>query len=137
MKKVFRFVYLGAAGLFLAGVITQVFLAGMTVVAGQIGWESHIGLGHALAFPVLIMLVSVYIGSMPGQIKRLTWVLFGVYVLQADIVIFLREQLPLVSALHPVLALVDFTLALALVRRAWGLAVQDQAPTNLQSGLEV
>ena len=56
--------------------------------------------------------------------------LFGVYVLQADIVIFLREQLPLVSAFHPVLALVDFALALTLVRRSWGLAVQDQTPTT-------
>ncbi len=136
MRKLSRFIYFGAAGLFVTGVTIQVFLAGMTVVSGQISWESHIGLGHMLAFPLLIMLVCMYTGSMPGQMKRLTWVLFGVYVLQADIVIFLREQAPLVSALHPVLALVDFSLALALVQRGWSLAVQDQAPNNPESGLE-
>jgi hypothetical protein len=132
MKKGFRFVYFGAAAFFIAGVVAQVFLAGMTVVAGQLGWESHIGLGHILALPVLIMVISMYIGSFPGQMKRLTWVLFGVYVLQADIVIFLRDQLPLVSALHPVLALVDFTLALTLVRRSWGLAMQGQDLAELK-----
>ena len=116
--------------------VVQVFLAGMAVVAGQLDWESHIGLGHILALPVLIMLISMYIGSLPGQMKRQTWVLFGVYVLQADIVIFLREQLPLVSALHPVLALVDFALALTLVRRSWGLAMQDQDLNEIKSGSE-
>ena len=67
MKKVFRFVYFGAAGLFVAGVTIQVFLAGMTVVSGQFSWESHIGLGHVLAFPVLIMLVVCIWAACPGK----------------------------------------------------------------------
>lgn len=36
MVNVSRWVYLVASGLFLLGVVTQVFLAGMTVVAHQI-----------------------------------------------------------------------------------------------------
>jgi hypothetical protein len=59
-----------------------------------------------------------------------------VYVLQADVVIFLRFQAPVIYALHPVLALADFALGLALARRAWPLARQAQAPASLQADLE-
>ena len=124
MTRISRITYLVAASLFLAGVITQVFLAGMAVVALRMGWDNHISLGHSLAGPLLLMLISQYPGRFPGRTKWLTWLLFGVYVLQADVIIFLRFQAPIVSAFHPVLALVDFALGLALVRAAWPLAKQ-------------
>jgi hypothetical protein len=124
MVKGARYTYFGAAVLFLLGVLVQVFLAGMVVVAIRMGWDAHVGLGHTLAGPLLIMLISMYLGKLPGSMKRLTWLLFVVYVLQADVIIFLRFQAPVISALHPVLALVDFALAWALAQRAWGLLRQ-------------
>lgn len=117
-----RRLYLLAAALFLAGVVAQVFLAGMVVVAGQMGWANHRDLGHALGLPLLVLLGAMYLGRMPTQVKRLTWLLFGVYVLQADVLIFLRASAPLAAAFHPVLALADFALAVTLVARAWRLA---------------
>ena len=77
-----------------------------------------------LAGPLLFMLVTMYLGRLPDHLKRLTWLLFVVYALQADVVIFLRLQAPLVSALHPVLALFDFALGVLLARRAWALTGQ-------------
>ena len=118
MARISRFIYLFATGLFVVGVVVQVFLAGMAVVAMQMGWADHIGLGHGLAFPVLIMLITMYLGRLPKPMKWSTWALFIVYALQADVVIFLRLQAPVISALHPVLALVDFALGLALASRA-------------------
>ena len=135
MTKISRYVYLSAAWLFVVGVAVQVFLAGMVVVALRMGWNDHIGLGHGLAFPMLVMLVTVYLGRLPGSMKRWTWLLFGVYVLQADVIIFLRFQAPVVSALHPVLALVDFALGLALARRAWPLARQVRTSASVQPDL--
>ncbi len=136
MFKFSRFVYLIAAWLFVAGVVVQVFLAGMVVVAYRMGWTNHISLGHSLAVPLLLMLVSQYPGRFPGRMKGLTWLLFGVYVLQADIIIFLRSQVPVISAFHPVLALVDFALGLVLARAAWPLTRQAQAPTPVLPELE-
>jgi hypothetical protein len=136
MVKISRYLYLGFAWLFVIGVVTQVFFAGMVVVAGQMGWDSHIGLGHTLAAPLLLMLISMYLGRLPGPMKRLTWLLFGVYVLQADVLIFLRAQAPVLSAFHPVLALADFALGLTLARRAWPLAREVQAPASAQTGLD-
>jgi hypothetical protein len=65
------------------------------------------------------MLLTAYLGRLPRNTKWLTWLLFAVYVIQADVIIFLRAPLPVVSAFHPVLALVDFALAIFLVYQAW------------------
>ncbi len=82
------------------------------------------------------MLVSQYTGRLPGPFKRLTWLLFGAYVLQADILIFMRASAPVLAALHPVLALVDFALGLTVARRALRLvrapASEEQAQASQQ-----
>jgi Family of unknown function (DUF6220) len=118
MTNVSRTIFRIAAWLFVAGVGVQVFLAGMVVVAAQWGWDRHIGLGHALGLPLLVMLVTAYTGRLPRTMKWMTWGLFLVYIVQADVIIFLRSSAPVVSAFHPVLALVDFALGLALALRA-------------------
>jgi len=71
----------------------------------------------------------MYLDRLPRQLKWLTWLLFLVYVFQVDVVIFLVAQVPLMAALHPVLALIDFALGLALVQRAWSLVRQPQTAT--------
>lgn len=103
--KVSRTIYGVIAWLFVAGVVTQVFFAGMAVVAGRWPWTNHVSLRSLLAAPLLVMLVTAYMGKLPGRLKRLTWLLFLVYVLQADVLIFLRASAPVLSAFHPVLAL--------------------------------
>lgn len=116
--KASRTIYAVFAWLFVAGVLVQVFFAGMTVVARQWSWDNHAGLGHGLGLLLLVMVITMYVAKLPRQMKRLTWMLFGVYILQADVVIFLRDSVPVVSALHPVLALIDFALGFWLARRA-------------------
>ncbi len=116
--KASRRIYLIFAWLFVVGVVVQVFFAGMAVVAGRWPWANHVTLGHLLAAPLLAMLIAMYVGKLPGRLKRLTWLLFAVYVLQADVLIFMRASAPVLSALHPVSALVDFALGLALARQA-------------------
>lgn len=127
MIRVARYIYTGAAWLFVVGVMLQVFLAGMVVVVRKLSWTNHISLGHMLAGPLLIMLVTIYLGRLPRQIKIRTWILFTVYFIQADILIFLRLSVPLLSAFHPVLALVDFALGYALARKAMSLAREEKS----------
>jgi hypothetical protein len=133
MIKISRYVYLAASWLFLAGVVVQVFLAGMVVVALQMTWNLHRDLGHMLGIPMLLMLITMYLGRMPRSQKRLTWLLFGAYFLQADVVIFLRAQAPVIAALHPVLALFDFAIGWILARRAWPLAKEVQEPPGAEN----
>lgn len=129
MIRVARYIYMGAAWLFVTGIVLQVFLAGMVVVARQISWNNHIGLGHMLAGPLLFMLVTLYLGRMPRRVKTLTWTLFIVYAIQADVIIFMRLSAPVISAFHPVLALVDFGLGYFLARQAVRLAREEKAPS--------
>lgn len=133
MERISRIVYLIAASLFSIGVALQVFLAGMVVVALEMGWSNHRDLGHGLALPLLVMLVTVYLGRMPRRTKWLTWLLFFVYVIQADVLIFLRSSMPVLSAFHPVLALVDVVLAVMLVNLAWN-AVREHQQVNKSLG---
>lgn len=136
MIKTSRIVYFAACALFFAGVAMQVFLAGMVVVAFQMGWSNHRDLGHTLALPLLVMLVSVYLGQLPRKMKWLTWLLFAVYVIQADVLIFLRGPLPVASAFHPVLALVDILLAAILVQQAWTLVQSTRQNAGRTAKLE-
>lgn len=130
MARGARLVYMVTAWLFVVGVLAQVFLAGMVVVAARMGWDNHADLGHALGLPLLVMLVTVYLGRFPGRMKGLTWLLFLVYVIQADVLIFMRDSAPVLAAFHPVLALVDFALGLKLATMARSLAGEtpDMAP---------
>ena len=126
MARLSRIIFLSASSLFLVGVILQVFLAGMVVVALQMGWSYHRDLGHFLALPLLVMIITAYLGKLPRRMKWITWSLFIVYLLQADVLIFMRTSLPLAAAFHPVLALVDCVFALVLVHQAWGLVREGQ-----------
>jgi membrane-bound metal-dependent hydrolase YbcI (DUF457 family) len=127
---------LATSSIFLTGVVVQVFLAGMVVVAFQMGWANHRDLGHTLALPLLVMLVTAYLGRLPRKMKWLTWLLFAVYVVQADVLIFLRASLPVASAFHPVLALVDVLLAAILALQAWTLVQNSRQEAVSQAKFE-
>jgi Family of unknown function (DUF6220) len=129
LTKIFRWVYTLSASLFFVGVLVQVFLAGLAVVARRAGWSNHIDLGHGLGIPLLLMLFVMFPARLPSNVKWLSALLFGVYFVQADVVIFMRDSLPYVSALHPVLALFDFLLAQHLVRLSFRLSSGREVPS--------
>lgn len=114
--KIAKQVYRISNWLFLIGVVLQVFLAGMVVVAGQMGWASHKDTGHIIGLPLFLMVIFMYVGKASREVKRTTWLLLLVYIIQADVIIFLRQSVPVLSAFHPVLALLDFWLAAKLLR---------------------
>lgn len=104
-----RYAYAVTAWLFAAGILIQVFLIGLTFLGGQPSLQTHIGLGHGLAVAPLVMIVAAYTGRLPRPMKLFTWIALVVYVLLADVVIFMRGSAPIIAALHPVLAVLLFT----------------------------
>ena len=82
------------------------------------------------------MIITAYLGKLPRRMKWITWSLFIVYLLQADVLIFMRTSLPLAAAFHPVLALVDCVLALVLVHQAWGLVREGQQESKTPDNSE-
>ena len=123
-----RYAYTAVAWLFVAGILIQVFLIGLTLLGGRPSMNTHRGLGHLWGILVLLMLVLAYTGRLPRPMKPFTWLTFAIYVLLADIVIFMRGSAPLVAALHPVLAVVLFGIVGFLAVQAWRLV---REPANI------
>jgi hypothetical protein len=123
-----RYVYLGVVWLYLAGILFQVFLAGMGLFGTTRDFEPHVGLGWILHLvPVLLLIVAAVarVGS------RLIWWNVALLVVQfiQPILATLRNDQPVVAAFHPVLALVIFWLALTIGLKAWQL-VREPAPVQ-------
>jgi len=81
-------------------------------------WSTHRDVGHTLAVLPLLLVILAYLGRLPRSEKRLIWLQFGVYLVQAEVFAAIRDVAPLLAAFHPVLALVLFALALIIALRA-------------------
>jgi hypothetical protein len=77
------------------------------------------------------MVVLVYTGQLPRPMKHFTWLNLAIYILLADVVIFMRGVAPLAAALHPVLAVLLFGVTVSPALRAWRLA--GEALTSITS----
>lgn len=129
--KLSHYAYAAVAWLFVAGILTQVFLIGLSLLGGRPSWQTHIGLGHGLAIAPLLMVVLAYAGRLPRPMKPFTWLVLAIYVLLADVVTFMRGSAPIIAALHPVLAVLLFGLAGFLAIRAWRLVREAAVPSAL------
>lgn len=128
-----RYAYVVTAWLFAAGILIQVFLIGLTFLGGQPSLQTHTGLGHGLAVAPLVMIVAAYTGRLPHPMKLSTWIALVVYVLLADVVIFMRGSAPIIAALHPVLAVILFGTVGSLAIRISRLIREAQASALLKT----
>lgn len=107
-RKVGRYGFLIFTGLFALGILAQVFFIGLSLLGGRPSWSAHVDTGHSIGGLVLLMVVFGYIGRNPRAVKWQTWLNLVIYILLADVVIFMRGSAPLAAALHPVLAVLLF-----------------------------
>ncbi|GHO65380.1 hypothetical protein KSC_042720 [Ktedonobacter sp. SOSP1-52] len=121
MYKGIRVVYMIDAWLFPAAILVQVFFAGLSLFTRQSYWGAHDPFGHIIGFLPLLLVLLAYLGRLQPPAKRLAWTLLGVYFIQADLLTLLSSTVPLLGALHPVLALVLFALALTIAFQARAL----------------
>jgi len=112
-------IHLVVAWLFVAAVIVQVFLAGRALFVGAEHWPDHVSFGYSVVGPLAM---AVALSSLVARIARpavvRAWLLFIAYVVQT-LLPGLRETVPLVSALHPVNALLVFGLGITVARHAY------------------
>jgi hypothetical protein len=114
-----RYVFFGLAVAFVAGIAYQVFLAGMAVFgAGQ--WGNHVDFGYLVTLVPVLLILTAWL----ARAGRPTVWLAVVTLVVAQVQTFLpwfRDDLPWISALHPVNAMLIFGLGVVLARRAWAL----------------
>ena len=115
LTKIFRYLYLVVIWAYLAGVIYQVYMAGLAAVAKTTGWDGHIGFG------LLLVLTSPLPGliGLPARLPRPAgWVNLALFVCVIAQFLVLGNRDSELSALHPVLALLTFSLSWWLARAA-------------------
>jgi hypothetical protein len=117
MNQRARTAYRVATGVFLVGVLGQVFLAGLGIFAHPANFVTHILMGAALHGLATLMWIMAAYTRQPLETTRLNGILFGVLTLQG-LLPRLRVAIPALAALHPVNALVIFMIALILARRS-------------------
>ena len=118
--QIWRLVYAILAVLFMAGLIVQVFLAGVGLFgAGDL--ELHRDVGYWLPLIPLLMLPIAW-PARPG--RGIVWLNVALFVAAfvQTLLPSLRGSVALIAALHPVNALLLFWLGLTIARRAVAMA---------------
>lgn len=111
----------GAAWLFVAAIVVQVFLAGAAIVqlGGSGVFATHADFGYTwVGLSALAVLVTAIIARIGRRAILICAGLLALYVVQTSLP-YARDSIPAVAALHPVNAMVLFTAAAWYARSAW------------------
>ena len=117
MRSIARSVHLAVAWLLVAGIVVQIFLAGLGVFRGPASFITHRDFGYLLELLPIILLVAALLGRMDRRFPVLAAVIFGLCILQS-VFVALRESTPEVAALHPVNGFLIALLSVVQVRDA-------------------
>jgi hypothetical protein len=118
MRSIARTVHLAVAWLLVAGVVVQIFLAGLGVFRGSASFATHRDFGYLLELLPIVLLIVGLIGRLGRRPAFLAAGIFGLFILQSIFIAF-RADAPEVAALHPVNGFLIALLAIVLARDAW------------------
>jgi len=118
MRSVARSIHLVVAWVLVAGLVVQVFLAGLGVFRGPDSFLTHRDFGYVLELLPIVLLVLGIVAGLGRRAAVLAAIIFGLFLLQSVFVV-LRTDAPEVAALHPVNGFIITLLAIVLARDAW------------------
>lgn len=106
--------------LWVGAIVIQVVLAGLAIanLGGSGDFQTHMDFGYDIGFIQLIALVLAFPAKASGRDKAISLGLLGLYVVQISLPAFKG----IVAALHPLNAMVLFTLSAWYARHAWQVA---------------
>jgi hypothetical protein len=110
-----------AAGLFVAALFVQVFLAGASIAAlgGSGSFATHIEFGYTwVGLAGLILLITVFVARRPRRDVGWVVAIIVIYVIQTLLPGF-RATIPAIAFLHPVNAVLLTVVAIWYLRRQW------------------
>jgi hypothetical protein len=118
MRSIARSAHLAVAWLLVAGLVVQVFLAGLGVFRGSASFDTHRAFGFLLELLPIVLLILGLIARLGRRPAFLAAGIFGLFLLQS-VFVGLRADAPEVAALHPVNGFLITLLAIVLARDAW------------------
>lgn len=131
MRSIARTIHLVAAWLFVAGLVVQVFLAGLGVFGGPASFVTHRDVGYSLSVIPIVLLVAGLLGGLGRRLALLAALEFVLFILQS-VFVLMRTSAPAVAALHPVNGFLILLIALLIARES--LAARASAVAAQTSG---
>jgi hypothetical protein len=115
-----------AAILWVVAIIVQVFLAGQAIanLGGSGDFDTHISVGYTIGIVQLAVLVLAFPARMPRRDILISAGILVLYVVQTLLPV-MKSVSPLFGALHPLNAMLLFTVSIWYAWHAWRTA---QAP---------
>ena len=109
-----------AAVLWVVAIVVQVFLAGAAIgnLGGSGDFSTHQNVGYSMGVVQLVALVLAFPARMSGRDKAISGGLLLLYIVQT-VLPPLRSTIPFFAELHPLNAMILFTLSVWYARRAW------------------
>jgi len=108
-----RVIYAFLSSALAAGVLFQVFFAGMGAFGAE--WSYHVTLAHFLGFLPLLMVPAAFVGRLPWALRLLP---LGIVLLVGAQFALAHTVVP-AAALHPVNGFLILLTSLFIARRAW------------------
>ena len=118
MRSLARSIHLVVAWLLVAGLVAQIFLAGLGVFRGPANFTTHRDFGYMLELLPIVLLIAGLLGGLGRRPALLAIGIFALFMLQS-VFVGLRGDAPEVAALHPVNGFLITLLAVVLARDAW------------------
>lgn len=113
LVRIFRIFYAVLCSVFVAGVLVQVFFAGMGAFGAD--WSWHLTFVHFLEPLPLLMTPAAFLGRLPWKLRLLPLALVFLVGVQYA---FANATVP-AAALHPVNGVMIFLISLFMARQAW------------------
>jgi hypothetical protein len=120
MRRFFRYAFLTIAAVFLVAIVVQVFFAGLMLFGQAGGAALHQNTGYILGTAGALFLIVPALAR-AGRTAISLGIILAVVTYFQPFLTFARDTSPAIAALHPVNALLIFTLALVLSRQALSL----------------
>jgi hypothetical protein len=128
-----RYAYAALAWAFVAGIVLQVFYAGLGLFMKPENFDLHVNFGWLLHLGPLPILVAAALAR-AGRTQILKTAALAVTFFFVPILAAIRADAPLAAAFHPVGALLGFWLATVVARGATSLARSADPATSTKVG---
>jgi len=122
------------ASIFVACLVVQVFLAGLGVFDSPSAFITHTTWGYVIEWLTLVMLLIAAFGRLGRRLIGLTALTLVLMVLQS-VFVAVRDDFPMVAALHPVNGFGVLLVTIVIARLAWlGRRAAITAATTAEAG---
>jgi hypothetical protein len=117
MRRFLRYLFFSIAVVFVSAIVVQVFFAGLMLFGQEGGRDLHENTGYILGTAGALFLIVPALAR-AGRTSIVLGVILALITYGQPFLTFARETSPVIAALHPVNALLMFTLSLLLTRQA-------------------